>query len=176
MRAAVRRALAATQEVRRYALVDPDGDDTDTRASALRARGMIVALRSADLRRLNRNEGRYQPIGRFSTLDACIEFLLGEIGKINATWIAEVREAVEQHVWEPDETIVRAESAYVELGRDLDVIAVLEWGVRSESPVIRSSCRDIAGVLDVRLPVPDLDDEVPAIPSLSRPRTNVKPS
>jgi hypothetical protein len=150
IRASLRRAFEVTREIRQHVL-DPDRDcrSVAIRASALRARCILVAIQTSVLECAGRDIS-IPAIGRFADVAALREHVLEQVGLVNARWLA----AELQMQTHDDATLARildnAEAALAELGRDPDVHRFLDWGASYELGVFATACRMLATLMGVR--------------------------
>jgi hypothetical protein len=125
----------------------------------------------SEMERLGRGLAEH-PIGRFADVDAFKDHLLGEVGRINATWISEAKQAISHGVSDERDTLVRTEAAYAALGRERDVADFLAWGAARPSLAFSTACRVLALTLDASQPASETgqrpDGEVPTLPSLGQ--------
>ena len=157
VRGSLRRAFSATRAIHDCAMIE-DEIPGDLRVSSLRARAVVVALRCADLGRVSRGLVNYIPIGQFVTVDAFTDHVLDQIGRINATWSIEVGEAAASHLWSPRESLMRAEAAYADIGRNPDVQRFLQWAIAHGPIGVSEASVEIARVLEVATPTRAKDD------------------
>ena len=130
---------------------------------------MVLAIELSELERAARVVGGPIPHSRFHGVDEFRDFVLGEVGRINASWISEARQAA------ADEAAIlsRAEAAYTALGRDHDVSQFLGWGIVHDSFAFRLACRVLAALLDSQAAGAEpATIEVPSLPALSRRASN----
>jgi hypothetical protein len=172
IRASIRRARGVTWGLRGHTLALGENDDSDTiRASSLRARAIVMAIHLSEMERLGRGLAEH-PIGRFPDVDAFKDHLLGEVGRINATWMSEAKQAISHGASDERDTLARTEAAYAALGRQRDVAEILAWGAARPSLAFSTACRVLALMLDASQPAsetgPRTDGEVPTLPSLGR--------
>ena len=150
IRASLRRAFEVTREIRQHVL-DPDRDcrSVAIRASALRARCILVAIQTSVLECAGRDIS-IPAIGRFADVAALREHVLEQVGLVNARWLA----AELQMQTHDDASLARildnAEAALAELGRDPDVHRFLDWGASHERSMFATACRMLAMLMGRR--------------------------
>jgi hypothetical protein len=152
IRASLRRAFEVTREIRQHVL-DPDRDcrSVAIRASALRARCVLVAIQTSVLECAGRDVSRSAfPIARFHDVAAFRDHVLEHVGVVNARWLA----ADLQMTTHDDASLARildtAETELAALGRDPDVETFLEWGASHELGVFATACRMLAMLMSGR--------------------------
>jgi hypothetical protein len=169
IRAAIRRAYEVTRAVRHQVLnrgaIAPSNA---LRASSLRARGIVLAVELSELERGARGLEGSPPASRFADVLGFKDYLLGEIGRINAQWIADTRRVANDGGVAERAILDRAEAAYASLGQDPNVAGFLVWAIGRESYALRGASRVLAALLDVRVPN-DPDDEPTTIEVTSLP-------
>jgi hypothetical protein len=173
IRACLRRASAVTRGIQDHVLeLGGDGEADALRASSLRSRGIVIAIQLSELERAARGLYEDPPSRRFPDAFAFKDFVLGEVGRINASWIAEAKQDEASDLARERDLLARAEAAYAALGRDPDVAEFLAWGIHRQSFVFRSVCRVLAALLGVPRPANRADgqssEDVPTLPSLPR--------
>lgn len=123
-RAAIRRAFAGVGTVRALT-VEASDDSPGIRATALRARGIVVLLQLAELRHHDLGDA----LGpSFATLDSFGERVLDCVSRANACWVGR-----------PDDpsALTRAEQAFAAAGADPELANVLARGVLALNPPVR---------------------------------------
>jgi hypothetical protein len=120
--------------------VEPS-DVLDANELALRARTNVILVHLAILRELDREAplAAWMFAGRLANVDAISTFVLAQVGRINASWF---RDRV---------ALGNADLAYAMIGRDPDLAYFLRSGAARRSEPIRTACRAIAAVVEVRL-------------------------
>jgi len=123
---------------------------------AFRARAVVLQVQLQDLKRAEPEVAhRLWPAGRFTSCVEFSSFLLDRIGRVNADWLDDRRDASER-----DEqlshrrliaAIAKAERALIAIGNDCDVISLLAVGASVTSTRFHTACRVIAALLAVPL-------------------------
>jgi hypothetical protein len=173
IRACLRRASAVMRGIRDHVLeLGGDSEADALRASSLRSRGIVLAIQLSELEQAARGLYEAAPSRRFPDVFAFKDYLLGEVGRINASWIAETKHGDPRDLASERETLARAEAAYIALGREPEVAEFLAWGIHRQSFAVRSVCRVLAALLEVPRPASRVDgqlsDDIPTLPSLPR--------
>jgi hypothetical protein len=146
MRAALRRAFGTVRAICEYVIECSEVETSGMRASALRARGVVLAIELSELKRMECGAtGSGWPSHRFADVEMFREYLLGEVGRINSRWIASQKQAIANEL----EIVEGGETAYVALGCDPDVAEVLAWGWSVAPQAMRRPWRIIASLLGV---------------------------
>ncbi len=146
MRAALRRAFGTVRAICEYVIESCEVETSGMRASALRARGVVLAIELSELKRMECGSAESGwPSHRFADAEMFREYLLGEVGRINARWIASHKQAIANEL----EIVEGGESAYVALGCDPAVAEVLAWGWSVAPQAMRRPWRIIASLLGV---------------------------
>jgi hypothetical protein len=173
IRASIRRAHDVIRGIECHVLVRTDSTPSNAlRASSLRARGIVLAVELSELERAAHGLAGPPSSSRFPDVWAFKDHLLGEIGRINAQWIAESKREATAETPIERAILDRAEAAYASLGQDTDVETFLTWAVGSESHALREASRVIAALLSVDVPAEEDEEptriEVPSLPALVR--------
>ena len=91
--------------------------------------------------------------GRFQSLGDVSSYLLGAIGRVDATWLEHRRFAGDVSPSCRPRTLIHAaaaaESALLAVGRDADLVSFLSAGVTVGSEPFRTACRVISALLNV---------------------------
>jgi hypothetical protein len=136
-RAAIRRAFAALRAMRALLVVQTDRS-VETRASALRARGVVVSLQLVEL--------RHADVGNLlaaagTSVEAFAAYVLAQIGRANALWVGRS---------DDEDALERAERAFDRVGRDPLVASVLAHGSASRDAHVRATCATLGALLGLR--------------------------
>jgi hypothetical protein len=171
IRAAIRRACESIRGIQNQVLVRTDVPPSDAlRASSLRARAIVLSVQLSEMERAARGLAGSPMAGRFPDVWAFKDYLLGEIGRINAQWITESKRAGNAGTPFDGAILERAEAAYRSLGQDQDVAIFVAWALSSESYALREASRVIAALLGIGLAseadVEPTRIEVPSLPTL----------
>lgn len=134
-RAAIRRAFAGLRNMRGL-LVQPSDDSYECRASALRARGIVVMLQLVELGGHDLGDALD---ASFATLEAFTAHVLAGVGRANTLWIGRPGDLT---------ALVRAERAFAEIAADPGVASVIARGVIARSPLTRVTWMTLRALLD----------------------------
>jgi hypothetical protein len=134
----------------------------DARELDLRARTNLILIQLDALARVPLASRLF--VGRFKDLHDVRAYLLGQIGRLNETWLREHRAFRAQPGAQGADRLMhlalgKAELAFALLGCDPDLAHFLRVGASSRTATLRSACREIAASVDARL--------VPALPCVA---------
>jgi hypothetical protein len=136
-RAAIRRAFAAVRTMRGL-MVMPTEHSVETRAFALRARGIVISLQLVELRHADVRE---IVAAAGTSLEGFVAYVMAQIGRANMLWVGRP---------DDEDALARAERAFDLVGRDPLVSAVLAHGRASRDGHVRATCATLAALLGGR--------------------------
>lgn len=162
-RAAIRRTFAGLRNMRSL-LVQPNDDSYDTRASALRARGIVVLLQLAELGGHDLGDA----LGTsFATLEAFTAHVLAGVGRANAVWVGRNGDL---------SALVRAEQVFGEIAVDPEVASVIARGRLAKNPHVRLTWTTLGALLDEHRNADAARIRVPELPALAQVKTSSDPT